>query len=67
MKLDAAARAELFKRRAAELREIAATMADEVSRVEMLRMAVSYDTLALRLESPLTAIAPPEGQTLPGT
>jgi len=45
-------RAALFRVRAAELREIAPTMNDQAAATQLLRMALSYDTLALRLEGP---------------
>ena len=43
-------RAQLFRDRAAELREIAPTMKDEAAAAQLLRMALTYDTLALRLD-----------------
>lgn len=45
-----ASRAALFRTRAAELREIALTMRDKSAGMQLLHMALTYDTLALRLE-----------------
>lgn len=59
-------RAALFRARAAELREIAPTMNDKAAGTQLLRMALSYDTLALRLEGPsnddgsFVTLPPPE-------
>ena len=43
-------RAQLFRDRAAELRQIAPTMKDEAAATQLLRMALMYDTLAIKLD-----------------
>ncbi|MGH7175707.1 MAG: hypothetical protein ACREGR_05125 [Minisyncoccia bacterium] len=47
-----AERAQTFKDRAEELRRLAPSMKDEAARAQLMQMAVSYYTLATRLETP---------------
>jgi hypothetical protein len=43
--------AQLFRDRAAELRQIAGTLKDVPLRAQILRMAIMYEALALKLDS----------------
>ena len=45
-------RAALFRASAAELREIAPTTSDAPSATQLLKMALTYDRLAIKLEGP---------------
>jgi hypothetical protein len=60
-------RAALFRARAAELREIAPTMGDMAAASQLLRMALTYDTLAIKLEGPSNKSFASEGLVEPTT